>query len=116
MYGKTRAVPALPNPGISGNSVCYDTVNQRRSRAAATSKVELFVIIVNGFQPLTIITKDSTLDVAAVLALHLWSTMQLTTKDESNYYRYKYYGLISFYIYGKRYFVLGPGCMKPYHQ
>ena len=37
------------------------------SRAAATSKVELFVIIVNGFQPLTIITKSSTLDVAAVL-------------------------------------------------
>ena len=37
------------------------------SRTAATSKVELFVIIVNGFQPLTIITKSSTLDVAAVL-------------------------------------------------
>ena len=38
-----------------------------RTRTAATSKVELFVIIVNGFQPLTIITKSSTLDVAAVL-------------------------------------------------
>ena len=37
------------------------------SRTAATSKVELFVIIVNGFQSLTIITKRSTLDVAAVL-------------------------------------------------
>ena len=37
------------------------------SRAAATSKVELFVIIVNSFQPLTIITKSSFLDVAAVL-------------------------------------------------
>ena len=37
------------------------------SRTAATSKVEPFVIIVNGFQPLTIITKISTLDVAAVL-------------------------------------------------
>ena len=34
---------------------------------AAISKVELFVIIVNGLQPLTIITKSSTLDVAAVL-------------------------------------------------
>ena len=31
------------------------------------SKVELFVIIVNGFQPLTIITKSSTLDAEAVL-------------------------------------------------
>ena len=37
------------------------------SRTAATSKMEHFVIIVNGFQPLTIITKRSILDVAAVL-------------------------------------------------
>ena len=37
------------------------------SRTAATSKVELFVIIVDGWKLLTIITKSSTLDVAAVL-------------------------------------------------
>ena len=37
------------------------------SRTAATSKVELFVIIVNDWTSLTIITKNSTLDVAAVL-------------------------------------------------
>ena len=37
------------------------------SRTAATSKMELFVIIVNGFQPLTMITKSSMLDVATVL-------------------------------------------------
>ena len=37
------------------------------SRTAATSKMEHFVIIVNGFQPLTIITKSSILHVAAVL-------------------------------------------------
>ena len=37
------------------------------SRTAATSKMECFVIIVNGFQPLTIITKRSILDVATVL-------------------------------------------------
>ena len=37
------------------------------SRAAATSKMEYFVIIINGFQPLTIITKCSIFDVAAVL-------------------------------------------------
>ena len=36
-------------------------------RTAATSKVELFGIIINGFQPLTIMTKSSTLDVAVVL-------------------------------------------------
>ena len=38
-----------------------------RSRTAATSKMELFVIIVNGFQPLTIIIKYPILDVPAVL-------------------------------------------------
>ena len=37
------------------------------SRGAATSKMERFVIIVKGFQPLTIITKRSIFDVAAVL-------------------------------------------------
>ena len=35
--------------------------------AAATSKMECFVITDNGFQPLTIITKRSILDVAAAL-------------------------------------------------
>ena len=34
---------------------------------AATSKMERFVIIVNGWEQLTIITKRSILDVAAVL-------------------------------------------------
>ena len=37
------------------------------SSAAATSKLERFVIIVNGFQPLTIITKRSILDVPTAL-------------------------------------------------
>ena len=37
------------------------------SRAAATSKIERFVIIVNGWKPLTVITKRSILEVAAAL-------------------------------------------------
>ena len=37
------------------------------SRAAATPKMECFVIIVNSWKPLTIITKRSILDVAAAL-------------------------------------------------
>ena len=45
-----------------------DPCNTRSgSRTAATSKMELFVIIVNGFQSLTNIKKCSILDVAAVL-------------------------------------------------
>ena len=42
-------------------------INRGESRAAATSKMECFVIIVNSWKPLTIITKRSILDVAAVL-------------------------------------------------
>ena len=37
------------------------------SRTAATSKMERFVIIVNGWKPLTITIKCSILDVVAVL-------------------------------------------------
>ena len=37
------------------------------SRAAATSKMKRFVIIVNSLQPLTVITKRSILNVAAAL-------------------------------------------------
>ena len=43
------------------------TICRGGSRTAATSNMEHFVIIVNGFQPLSIITKRSILDVAAVL-------------------------------------------------
>ena len=45
----------------------YKALFRGGSRAAATSKMEHFVIIVNGFQSLTIITKRSILDVAAAL-------------------------------------------------
>ena len=48
-----------------------------RSRAAATSKMELFVIIVTGWKPLTIITKRSILDAAATLDPPLQSTCLL---------------------------------------
>ena len=51
-------------------------VNTRAgSRTAATSKMELFVIIVNDWKPLTIITKRSILDVAAVLGPPLNTTI-----------------------------------------
>ena len=52
---------------------CYAWNNQKNvssrggSAVVATTKMERFVIIVNGFQPLTITTKRSILDVAAVL-------------------------------------------------
>ena len=52
------------------------------SRTAATSKMEHFVIIVNGWKPLIIITKSSILDVAGVLDPPLKQTL-----DQSNWYR-----------------------------
>ena len=48
------------------HSLCYK-INRDGSRDSATSKMESFVIIVNGWKPLTIITKHSILDVAAAL-------------------------------------------------
>ena len=48
-------------------ALIYSTVTGGGSKAAATSKMGRFVIIVNGFQPLTIVTKRSILDVAAAL-------------------------------------------------
>ena len=44
-----------------------DISNRGGSRGAAPSKMERFMIIVTGFQPLTIITKRSNLDVAPAL-------------------------------------------------
>ena len=53
------------NVPLHSNAFCY--LARSGSRAAATSKMESFVIIVNGFKPLTIITKRSILDVVAAL-------------------------------------------------
>ena len=69
--------------GMSVTHLCHRDISVPRggSRTAATSKVELFVIIVNGWKPLTIITKSSTLDVAAVvdppLVPHMIETYKL---------------------------------------
>ena len=61
----------LCKPGFFNKQRFWNFINLRMygggSRATATSKMECFVIIVNSFQPLTIITKRSILDVAAVL-------------------------------------------------
>ena len=62
-------------------------VAQLRSgfRTAATSKLECFEIIVNGWKPLTIITKCSILDVTAALD----PPLQLAGKCHNLYNRKK---------------------------
>ena len=58
----------------------FSSIPRGGPNAAATSKMEHFVIIVNGFQPLTIITKRSILDVAAALDLPLITFYKLCLK------------------------------------
>ena len=53
------------------HSKVYSKNDKGGSRTAATSKMEHFVIIVNGWKPLIIITKSSIFDVAAFLDPHL---------------------------------------------
>ena len=55
----------------------FITYNKGGSRATATSKMERFVIIDNGWKPLTIIAKHSILDVAAALDPPLYKSTQL---------------------------------------
>ena len=58
----------LSLPGIV--CLCYSLLNIKYrggSKTAAKSKMEQFVIIVNGWKPLTIIAKSSILDVVSVL-------------------------------------------------
>ena len=56
------------------------------SRAAATSKMERFMIIVNDFQPLTIISKRSVLDLAAALdpPLYVLKYKTITANHETS--------------------------------
>ena len=46
---------------------CFCTLFRGISRVAAISKMELFVTLLNGFQPLTNVTKNPILDVMGVL-------------------------------------------------
>ena len=54
--------------------------NRGGSRTDAASKMERFVIIVNGWEPLTIITKHTIFDVAAVLDPSLQKTSRRSYK------------------------------------
>ena len=55
------------------------------SRAAPTSKMELFVIIVNGWKPLTTITKHSILDTAAAIDPPLDITIKIAYNELIGY-------------------------------
>ena len=69
----------------SNTDNCHLLVNRGGSRTAATSKMELFVIIVNRFQPLTIITKCSISDAAAALDLSLVSSCKKIKMEIDNF-------------------------------
>ena len=70
------------------------------SRAAATSKMEHFVIIVNGFQPLTTITKRSIMDVATALdpPLYTKSLVRIHPNNDFKDIKCKMYNSVSQYF------------------
>ena len=61
------------------------------SGTTATSKTKHFVIIVNGWKPLTIITKSSILDVAAVLGPPLYILFQPNVMELNKNSHQKYF-------------------------
>ena len=87
--GKSEVMPTTVDKlkiNVGGSFICNETAVKTLgcrggSRAAATSKMERFVIIVNDFQPLTIITKRSILDAAVALHLPLTDMHPKTTCD-----------------------------------
>ena len=73
---KTYILVTLPFPLLLVRSllsllifseVLFNFIHRGGSRTAATSEMERFVVIANGWKPLTIITKRTILDVAAVI-------------------------------------------------
>ena len=74
------------------DKLLIEKVPRGGSKAAATSKMECFVTIVNGWKPLTIITRHSILDVAAALDpplvpgsnLPISTNSNIIVKDEMN--------------------------------
>ena len=64
--------------------IVWFTETRGGSRTAATSKMECFVIIVNGWKPLASNTKHSILDVAAALdlPLEMWTHSFLAAREE----------------------------------
>ena len=79
---------------IDVEEVLHPPLYRGGSRSASTSKMEHFVIIVTGFQPVTIITKRSILDVAALLDPYLSvgllkkCTMQINSMHNINYIKH----------------------------
>ena len=76
--------------GLSDHHHLVYSMFRGGSRTAATSKMERFVIIVNGFQPLTIFTKRSILGVAAVLDPPLMLKTSFK-REESKHFIYRDY-------------------------
>ena len=66
-------------------------INRGGSRTAASSKMEHFVMIVDGCKPLTVITKCSILDVAAVLDPPLTFSKRRALREHKSHFRERWY-------------------------
>ena len=67
IFGLRHGIKEIAQILVTSSQYIFKLDIRGGSRTAATSKMERFVMIVNGFQPLTIITRRSILNVAAVL-------------------------------------------------
>ena len=67
IFGLRHGIKEMAQILVTSSQYIFKLDIRGGSRTAATSKMERFVMIVNGFQPLTIITRRSILNVAAVL-------------------------------------------------
>ena len=85
------------------------TYTSSGSRTAATSKTERFVIIVNGFQPLTVITKRSILDVTAALDPPLYAIFNCPLFNFSKQVKHWNLNLFSYVVWDRRLNYKGPG-------
>ena len=80
-------------------NIVFDMMFRGGSRTAATSKMEHFVIINNGWKPLTITTKSSILDVAAILDPPLILGTCLEKRISENMYESVYIETMMTYLY-----------------
>ena len=57
-------------PPFTGGKKCLEFPLSPVSRISITFEMKLFETLINGFQPLTIVRKNSTFDVEELLDLH----------------------------------------------
>ena len=91
-------------------------ISRGGSRTAATSKMESFVIIINGWKLLTIITKSSILDVAVVLDLPFTSHRTVPIAIWQIFFWASHIWNLQALFYKQRFFLTQPQCCLTFQR